>query len=90
MKKITMFVVLATFTVLFSSFKTIEKSKNSPLEDLNRQVLNTIEFVEECEEVDLGFDTPEPDGGSPAPSDGGSDTPPPGGGVDDDDDSEDF
>ena len=56
MKKIIMFVVLATFTVLFSSFKTIEKSKNSPLEDLNRQVLNTIEFVEECEEVDLGFD----------------------------------
>ncbi len=52
------------------------------------------EFDDDEDEVDLGFDSPEPDDddGTPAPSDGGNNAPPPpsDGGVEDDDDSEDF
>ena len=55
-----MFGMYAAIIVLFSSFNTTEITNNKPSEGLEtvqeRKMLNTIEYVEECEEVDLGFD----------------------------------
>ena len=61
MKKTTLFVVFTAIIILFSSFKMTEKPSTSPSEDveriLEREMLNTIEYVEEYEAVDLGFDS---------------------------------
>lgn len=61
MKKIALFVVFTGIIILFSSFKMTEKSSTFPSEDveriLERKMLNTIEYVEEYEAVDLGFDS---------------------------------
>ncbi|MFK7811200.1 MAG: hypothetical protein AB8B59_01825 [Maribacter sp.] len=63
MKKMTSFAISALVVVLCSSFNTAEKPNSAQLlsEDLERtierEMLNTIEYIEEKEEIDLGFDS---------------------------------
>lgn len=66
MRKMTMFFVLITTLMLCSSFAennlNISDKNDAPVSDelaeaAERSMLNGIEFIEEDEEVSLGFDT---------------------------------
>lgn len=52
--------MLSATALLLSSFALTEKPSAGVSEDLDtvieRKMLNTIEYVEDCEELDLGFD----------------------------------
>jgi hypothetical protein len=57
MKKTTIFTaILVTFWSIGAMGNSTDFSSENLESSLEREMLNSIEYVEECEEVDLGFD----------------------------------